>query len=128
MINQNTIKGDLSIVLDIVRIAAAELVCVGHIIAWNGINKRFNPKIGNFPLELSLMADIGVVLFFIISGLLISNSVFSKMSDNNYRFGMYFIDRFARIYSGLIPCMIVILILDSIHVSFFYNHYLSYVD
>jgi peptidoglycan/LPS O-acetylase OafA/YrhL len=72
------------------------------------------------------MADIGVVFFFIISGLLISNSILSKLGSNGFNFKEYFIDRFARIYSGLIPSLIVIWALDSFHIARFPDHYLSY--
>jgi peptidoglycan/LPS O-acetylase OafA/YrhL len=59
-----------------------------------------------------MISGTGVIVFFIISGLLISRSLLSKLHDGGYGFGQYFIDRFSRIYSGLIPCLLVITAVD----------------
>lgn len=55
---------------------------------------------------------IGVYLFFLISGFLISYSVFQKHADRRYDFRAYFIDRFCRIYSAFLPALVFVLLLD----------------
>jgi peptidoglycan/LPS O-acetylase OafA/YrhL len=95
---------------------SAEAVLVGHVFFWLTPAK-----------QLIVMASFGVVFFFILSGLLISYSVFSRMSrSRNYSFMEYFIDRFARIYSGLVPALFIILIIDAVHIYFFPGNYYSY--
>jgi peptidoglycan/LPS O-acetylase OafA/YrhL len=99
------------------RVTAAEFVLIGHLCYWNQVH----PKLIYF-------ANFGVVIFFILSGMLISNSVFTKNQKGNYGFEKYFIDRFARIYSGLIPSLIFVLILDTVHLHFFPENYLKYTS
>jgi peptidoglycan/LPS O-acetylase OafA/YrhL len=48
-----------------------------------------------------------VLLFFVLSGLLISYSLRNKLDNPEYRFRNYFVDRFSRIYSGLLPAMLL---------------------
>jgi len=70
-----------------------------------------------------------VIIFFIISGIVISNSVFQKISrSEKYSFKYFFIDRFSRIYSALIPCLIVIWIINYIHPFINPGHYSGSLD
>lgn len=48
-----------------------------------------------------------MLMFFSLSGLLISNSLRNKLKNPEYRFRNYFVDRFSRIYSGLLPAMLL---------------------
>lgn len=111
---KNVIKNDASFLLNFIRALSVQMVLVGHIFWWSGNNE-----------QLISIASFGVVLFFILSGILISNSLFAKNSTGTYTFGEYFIDRFARIYSGLIPCLLVIFILDGIQLWMDQTHYIS---
>ena len=119
------ISEDSSIFLDFVRFIAVQLVVIGHIFWF--IDAKFNESnaVIKYPKVLFL-ANLGVILFFILSGMLISNSVFSKMKSKDYNFKVYFIDRFARIYSGLIPALIIIFILNLIHIAINNSHYLRF--
>lgn len=110
---ENIITGDRSTFLNILRIFSSELVVFGHLYYW-GLKDQYG-----IPMQL---ANFGVIIFFILSGILISNSVFSKL-NKGYTFKEFFIDRFSRIYSGLFPCMIFIAVLDGIHLVFFKSHY-----
>ncbi len=47
-------------------------------------------------------------LFFSISGFLISYSLLNKLQNKNYSFRHYFVDRFSRIYSGLLVALLFI--------------------
>ena len=54
------------------------------------------------------MQNLGVVVFFLLSGLLIPYTVVRNKNRGGYSWGHFFIDRFARIYSGYLPGLIVI--------------------
>ena len=117
MMHGSVVTNDASIHLNILRVVAAELVVFGHLFWW---------WYGGHPLIA--VASFGVVLFFALSGLLISNSVFSKSASRHYAFREYFIDRFARIYSGLIPALLLVVIIDGLHIIIFPEHWASYVE
>lgn len=112
LISENT-----SVFLNVVRFASAELVVVGH--ATGLIAGTLDPQTRSllpFP-SLVFLAQLGVLVFFILSGFLICNSVLSKMNKPGYGFKTYFIDRFARIYSGVVPCLFVILLINLIRMN-----------
>jgi peptidoglycan/LPS O-acetylase OafA/YrhL len=58
------------------------------------------------------LQNSGVIIFFLISGFLISHSVFRHAQNTQYDFREYFIDRFFRIYTCYIPAIIVVAIID----------------
>jgi peptidoglycan/LPS O-acetylase OafA/YrhL len=60
------------------------------------------------------MQNVGVLLFFIISGFLITHTLVARSENPNYDFSRFFIDRFARIYSGLIPALVFIVVVDAV--------------
>ena len=106
-----------SLYLDILRVIAAQLVVIGHSIAFFYTGKY------HFIQEASLL------VFFILSGLVISYSVKVKyVRDNSYNFKEFFIERFSRIYSGLVPSLIFILLIDLIHIYYFAFLYNSKYD
>ncbi len=104
-----------SIFLDILRIVSAELVVIGHL-SFFVENTTGRPA-------LAFLGNIGVFFFFILSGMLISASVFRRSQDPTYTFKHFFIDRFSRIYSGLIPCLGIILVVNLIHVGLNQDHF-----
>jgi peptidoglycan/LPS O-acetylase OafA/YrhL len=97
-------KNDTSVTLDLLRAVAAQMVCVGHAISF------FTPQWR--PTRLPLIQNVGVLLFFVISGFLITHTLIQRAKDPSYDFRQFFIDRFARIYSGLIPALAFIVIVD----------------
>jgi peptidoglycan/LPS O-acetylase OafA/YrhL len=122
------ISRDTSFIFNLIRAIAAELVLISHLFDYSRnpapkITLFENIQIGNVS---SLMGRIGVVLFFIISGILISNSIFSKLGSKNYCFKSYFIDRFARIFSGLVPALLFIAVIDGLHLFIFPDNYHSF--
>lgn len=104
-----------SVFLDILRIASAELVVVGHI--WFFIDQRTDKAL------LGFLGQIGVIFFFILSGMLISYSVLKRQKDPQYSFRVFLIDRFARIYSGFIPCLGIIIALNLMHLRINSEHF-----
>src|SRR6185437_10745947 len=97
-------KNDTSVMLDLLRATAAQMVCVGHALSFFASNLR--------PTSLPYMQNVGVLLFFLISGFLITYTLVERSKAPNYSFGHFFIERFARIYSGLIPALVLIAIID----------------
>jgi len=91
-----------SVTLDFIRLFAAQLVVVGHLLSFLQIG-------GSMPY----IQNTGVVIFFILSGLIISYTVFQKSQDG-YSFKSFFIERSARIYTGLLSSLIFIFLIDSL--------------
>lgn len=96
------IEHETSVLLDFVRGISAQLVVLGHLVFFFGYNKNiYFPTIQNF----------GVLVFFILSGFLISQTTFLK-EEKGYTFWDFFLDRFSRIFFTFIPALIFILIID----------------
>lgn len=66
MLTFNPTKNDTSIALDLLRAVAAQMVCVGHALAFFGVGDWLKPPF------VPWMQNIGVLLFFVMSGLLIT--------------------------------------------------------
>lgn len=56
-----------------------------------------------------MLGGLGVFIFFAISGFLITYTIFQKTENKLYSFKNYFVDRFSRIYTGLLPALIITL-------------------
>lgn len=94
------IGGTLSISLDLMRFLSAQLVFWGHLGSFlGGPDFLFG---GRWQVQ-----NLGVVVFFLLSGFLILRTL-PRYSG----FGPYFIDRFARIYLTLIPGLLLIAAMD----------------
>lgn len=89
--------------LDFARAAAAMTVLFGH-----GATMFLDGSL----LQKANFQVVGVLVFFLLSGFLISYSVFRKHSDSDYTFTDYFIDRFCRIYCAFIPALIFVWLVD----------------
>lgn len=97
--------------LDLLRAVLAQLVLIGHAISLFGVLPVLHPPF--FPW----IQSFAVVGFFWLSGFLISHSVQNRRVDPGYGFRDYFIDRFARIYSGFIPAIAVVAFFDLMFIS-----------
>jgi len=89
--------------LDFIRAAAVQAVCLGH--AWSFFIA------GNHMLYVQ---NIAVCVFFILSGFVITHALIRR---EQYGFGAYLIARTVRIFSALLPAMIVIGAIDSVLVA-----------
>jgi peptidoglycan/LPS O-acetylase OafA/YrhL len=94
-------ENDTSLTLDLLRAVAAQMVCVGPAIIFFVSGSR--------PQWLPVMQNIGVLFFFLISGFVIAATLSRRSGDPDYGFLRFFVDRFARIYSGLLPALVLIL-------------------
>jgi len=100
------INAESSYHLNLIRLLAAQAVVLGHTLGLLGIETSF-----------TYMASIAVVVFFILSGYLISCSAYSlKQKGGGFR--EFFIHRFARIFTPFIPCLILIAITDLTVIEF----------
>ena len=69
---------------------------------------KYQPAIGEPSFRLgSTLGGVAVLLFFVLSGLLICYSALNKLGNPAYGFRNFFVDRFSRIYSGLLPAMLI---------------------
>src|SRR5271170_5465690 len=108
MLSLDRRKNDTSIALDALRAIAAQMVCVGHGFSFFGVAGWLRPP--NFPF----FQNIGVLIFFVMSGFLITATLVRNSRQPDYGFCRYFIDRFARIYSGLLPALAFVAIVDGL--------------
>lgn len=99
---KKTISQESSVFLNLIRLFACELVVLDHFLT------RYQPVPWDALFTLgSVMGGVAVLLFFVLSGLLISYSLHNKLENPRYRFKSFFVDRFSRIYSGLLAALAV---------------------
>lgn len=90
-------------VLDSLRASAALVVLLGHAVS-------IFPPAGTTPP--TWLQQFGVAVFFLLSGYLISQTLRRRLSDPTSTFKSYAIDRFARIYSGYLPALLLVAAID----------------
>lgn len=106
-----------SLLLDLVRVFAAQAVLVGHSISYLDIAHFLQPP------RAPYIQNIGVVVFFMLSGFSIAYSVRTKTASPSYSFRAYFIDRFSRVFSAYLPCLLLVAAIDFAHILAFPQHY-----
>ncbi len=94
-------------VFDATRATAALMVMVGHGLA------IFNARHPYWPQQF------GVVIFFLLSGYLISQTLHKRLGDPRSTFLDYAVDRWARIYSGFLPAILFVAVLDYLTLRYF---------
>ncbi|AKM79422.1 MAG: Acyltransferase 3 [Candidatus Beckwithbacteria bacterium GW2011_GWB1_47_15] len=107
-----TLSPAASTFLYFLRFLAAQAVLFGHLI------HSHQQYLYLAPPNLPYVENIAVVFFFLISGLLIPLSTFSKKQVGDYRFANFFAHRFFRIYSVFLPAIILVIILDGLSIVF----------
>lgn len=93
---------EVSLYLDVVRFFAALLVVFAHFSF-----SRFSSEYLNYFHQFGQTA---VIIFFVLSGYVIS--YVADMKENNIK--DYFISRFSRLYSVVMPVLLLVLVFDSI--------------
>ena len=115
------LSSNSSLFLNFIRSASAQMVLIGHLLAQY---EFYNPIKNQFVIQ-----NLGVVLFFIISGFLIIMSVDNKKNISGYSFKTYLIERTSRIFIAYIPALFIILILDLIGSKIVsYNEYITSIN
>lgn len=88
--------------LDTLRATAAQAVLIGHIYS-----------MVLYPDRTLGLGDFGVVLFFILSGFLITYTTLDKVERPGYGFVRYLEDRFCRIFVPYLPALLLVLLVDT---------------
>lgn len=95
------IEKESSMLLDFIRGGSAQMVVIGHLLGFYHIQQKYN---------LPIIQNFGVLVFFVLSGFLISQTTFIKGQE--YGFKKYLTDRFSRIFYSFIPALILVLLMD----------------
>jgi peptidoglycan/LPS O-acetylase OafA/YrhL len=94
-------------IFDAIRATAALMVLVGHALS------IFNARHPVWPQQF------GVVIFFLLSGYLISQTIHKRLEQPQSTFLDYAVDRGARIYSGFLPAILFVVVLDYLTLRYF---------
>ena len=90
--------------IDLLRAIAAQLVVLEH---------ACQCFLRNSPLAAVPLGSIGVVIFFLISGFLISYTVLVRSASGNYTFVRFSVDRFFRIFTAYVPALLIVAAVDT---------------
>lgn len=104
-----------SLLLYVLRWVSALVVVVGHayMAGWLIIGSKDGGLLGRVYEYLASHAHAAVIVFFVLSGYVIAYSSDKKLArENGYSFRDYFLDRWSRIYSVLLPALALTLALD----------------
>jgi peptidoglycan/LPS O-acetylase OafA/YrhL len=94
-------------IFDLIRSAAALAVLVGHALVI-------------FPMwqdPRQWLQQYGVIVFFLLSGFLISRTLNRRLEDRSSTFLDYAIDRWSRIYSAFLPAILLVAAIDYLTTS-----------
>ena len=99
-----------SVFLDVFRTAFSQFVLLGHMLGLMGIQQSA------FGTKLPEIQSLAVTALFLLSGFLTVYSAERKAKrDMSYSFPQFFVSRFVRIYAVLIPSLIFVWGIDSLH-------------
>ncbi len=112
-----TFKISRSGFIHLVRWIAALLVVISHLRSFIFVD--FNEVIHSSSLVkafyfVSGLGHQSVIVFFVLSGFLVGQSVLNQIKNNKFNFTIYSINRAARLYSVLIVALILTFLFDSI--------------
>ena len=112
--------------LDMSRWMAAAIVFISHLrnplfIGYADVdaNDR-NPFVQGWYFVTGWFPE-GVIVFFVLSGLLVGGSGFVKVQSKTFSLKNYSIDRFSRLYVALVPALILCIALDKIGIIYFFD-------
>src|SRR5262249_22260548 len=76
-------------------------------------------NVGRVVYFVTGLGHEAVMVFFALSGLLISNNVVSRMQTGQWSWGEYATRRVARIYTVLVPALVLTLVVDTLGMKLF---------
>lgn len=100
--------------LNLVRWLAALTVVFGHVDMYLGLFGGGKPENWAAFGYFGDHAHAAVIVFFVLSGYVVTYAAEKKTAARDYGFRDYFLDRWSRIYSVLLAAILVTLILDFI--------------
>jgi peptidoglycan/LPS O-acetylase OafA/YrhL len=106
-----TFPKSLSVTLHFLRGISAQAVVIGHGLNFAGVGYAVRPP--NFPF----IQNIGVIVFFFMSGLVICHSIQTNTEKGEYGFFTFLVDRAIRLMITIIPCLLVIFVFDQFSVG-----------
>ena len=89
--------------LDLLRGLAAQMVLLQH-----ALGLCFPDR----PFEQYGLGALGVQMFFLLSGFLITQSIVSRAQKGTYTLTEFMVSRFSRIYTPYIPAILLVALLD----------------
>lgn len=99
-------KGPI-VFFDFARGVSSQAVVIGHALNIFVPGIFFNPAHRVFYMQ-----SFAVVIFFVLSGFLITSTVLKKKDRPDFTFGSYVIDRVARVVYPLMPALVLIVVSD----------------
>lgn len=124
---------DKFIFLELLRGMAALAVCLSHLRNFLFID-YINLESPSFLTSLfyfsTSLGHSAVIIFFVISGYLVGGQCYNNFISNKFLFKKYLIDRMVRLWTVLIPALLLTLIIDMIGIrliesvgydGYFYN-------
>jgi len=106
--------------LDFIRAISAQLVLLAHL----EILRVFE----QFPFYLPPLGSIAVVLFFVLSGFLITRTIIIRYQDDRHDFCAFLIDRLCRIYPAYLAALLLVAVIDYYHILYSPKHYESFLN
>jgi len=106
-----------SVLLDLVRAVAALLVCLEH---WRNLLYVDYPQIAGHrsllaaPYVMTGAGHQAVVIFFVLSGYLISGSIFRMTQRAEWSWKLYLTHRLVRLWIVLVPALLLGALLDNL--------------
>jgi peptidoglycan/LPS O-acetylase OafA/YrhL len=106
----NPLTTGQSLFLDLVRLIAAQVVVVAHLSEWlywpftksDEVSKGLTYYFGYFIFKSELMGAYAVAFFFVLSGFLISKSIFKSHQTTGFNLNDYILSRVARLLPTLL--------------------------
>jgi peptidoglycan/LPS O-acetylase OafA/YrhL len=95
--------------LDTLRGVAAQMVLFHHAMGASFPDSGY----GNWGI-----GNIGVLVFFLLSGFLITHSIANRIAAQHFSFGEFAVSRFSRIYTAYLPAVIFVALIDQISLRF----------
>jgi peptidoglycan/LPS O-acetylase OafA/YrhL len=89
--------------LNLIRGGAAQIVLIGHASGYCLAGLEQDGHIETF----------GVLIFFLLSGFLITSSAFQKLQQPEYGYRHFVIERFCRIFSAYVPALLLVAAVDA---------------
>jgi peptidoglycan/LPS O-acetylase OafA/YrhL len=119
-------KADLSrsqshdMYLDWLRGTAALLVFAAHVrgryfVKWSDLDAASQTHLNYALFFLTRLGREAVMVFFVLSGFLVGGQAAASLREHRYSFGRYMIARIARLYTVLLPALVLTAVFDSLH-------------
>lgn len=107
--NSAKLSNSSSVLLDGLRVVAAHMVVFAH------------ATVMYLHAQPTGLGALGVMIFFLLSGFLISQALLSRQGDPGYDFGRFVADRVARIMTPYVPVLVIVAIVGAFFIPWRYG-------